>query len=166
MGLYLTAWLFRVVRTIYNSPAGCHAKLSILPDNMLKIEIHVPARVKWAPGQHVFLRFFGPGVGIHFFSSHPFTIASLSSGLEVSNEGEYGVKRNRLVVISKVHGGVTRSLAQLARKGDGTVKAFVDGPYGGLPVGLELMEFDGVLLLAGGTGKNSSTPSSNNLIAR
>jgi predicted ferric reductase len=154
MGLYLTAWLFRVLRTHYNCLLGSAAQLSILPDQKLSIRIHVPPRVKWAAGQHVFLRFYGQGIWFYFFSSHPFTIASLHQEKEATKDLEADRESSRtLDVVSKVHDGITKALFKLAGRGrDVHVKVLVDGPYGGLPRGIVLEDFNSVLLLAGGTG--------------
>ncbi len=150
LGLYSTAFLFRILRTIYNSPLGCAAHLSIQPDGALLVRISVPPRVRWTPGQHVFLRFFGSGVGLHTLSSHPFTISTVRG--EDTTSGTRCGPEKPFSSGAKVHGGISGVLARMAGTSGANVRVFVDGPYGGVPKGLELRRFDEVLLLTGGTG--------------
>jgi hypothetical protein len=110
---------------------------------VLQVRVPVQARVSWHPGQHVFLRFWGLGFP-HAFSSHPWTIMSLPQEKEGSRS---------IDVIMRVHGGVTRELARRVQGKVGiALTAWVDGPYGGLPGGLDA--YGQVLLLAGGSGMN------------
>jgi hypothetical protein len=134
------------LRTIYNSGLALTAHLSTSgSDNLLVLTVPVPARFKWQPGQHVFLRFLGLGFP-HAWSSHPWTIASAPNSPENSN-GE-----RTLDVVMRVHGGITRVLAKRAAgKPSVPLTVWVDGPYGGVPGGLT--HYDEVLLLAGGTGE-------------
>jgi hypothetical protein len=100
--------------------------------------------MKWAPGQHVFVRVLG--LGVHALTSHPFTISSLhtSSGGEGKEEAE-------LELVMRVHGGLTRALARrVAGKAAWATRVVVDGPYGGLHVPLQA--YERVYLLAGGSG--------------
>jgi predicted ferric reductase len=149
LGLYASAYIYRVLRTIYNSGLSLKAHISVIPSGssakLVQIRIPVPSRVNWSPGQHVFLRFWGLGVP-HAFSSHPWTITSLpADGSDA--EGERSVD-----IVLRVHGGITRELARRAEdKAQTSVAVWVDGPYGGLPGGLD--DYDSVLLLAGGSGQ-------------
>lgn len=100
--------------------------------------------MKWAPGQHVFVRVLG--LGVHALTSHPFTISSLhtSSGGEGKEEAE-------LELVMRVHGGLTHALARrVAGKAAWATRVVVDGPYGGLHVPLQA--YERVYLLAGGSG--------------
>jgi NAD(P)H-flavin reductase len=146
VGLYAASWFFRVLRTIYNSGLALTAHLSTSgSDNLLVLTVPVPARFKWQPGQHVFLRFLGLGLP-HAWSSHPWTIASAPNSPENSNG------KRTLEVVMRVHGGITRVLAKRAAgKPSVALAVWVDGPYGGVPGGLA--HYDEVLLLAGGTGE-------------
>ncbi|KAJ7598883.1 ferric reductase NAD binding domain-containing protein [Mycena floridula] len=131
--LYALTWIIRVGRTHLNSGLGLAAEVQSLPDQMVKVTVQVPNRLKWTPGQHVFVRFL---VGMHTFSSHPFTI--------VSNDGN-------LELVFRVHGGVTKTLAERASgKPAMQTRVLIDGPYGGLP--LPLKNFDHICLFAGGSG--------------
>ncbi|KAF8916533.1 FAD-binding domain-containing protein [Mucidula mucida] len=115
LGPYGTSWLIRVVRTHYYSGFGLPATLETLPDNMLKVSIQIPDRLKWTPGQNVFVRFLG--LGPHVFSSHPFTVASIPTK-----------DRHSLDLVLRVKGGITRKLANIAAgKTAKSTRVFVDG---------------------------------------
>ncbi|RPA79582.1 hypothetical protein BJ508DRAFT_240538 [Ascobolus immersus RN42] len=133
---------------------GDRATFSKLSDDGVKITI--PTKMKWKPGQHVFIRV----PGISWTDNHPFTIASVmkaenlvaktdrhSSGRATPEEESY----NDVVIVFKPFKGFTRKAFELSRKfPDLTLECFLDGPYGGLPRPLEA--FDTVLLIAGGSG--------------
>lgn len=139
LAIYGLAWLVRVLRTWYNSSLiGVVGTLSTHSSSIVELTIPVPSRLNWSPGQHVFVRFLG--LGLHMFSSHPFTVASLK---------EDGVVR----LVFKVHGGITKVLQRRAEGKTGEkVRVWVDGPYGG--VGEDISKFERVVFLAGGLGKN------------
>ncbi|KAL0575238.1 hypothetical protein V5O48_006729 [Marasmius crinis-equi] len=146
--IYFLAWFFRFFRSLYNTGLGVPASIEVLPDGRtLKLTVLTPSRVKWSPGQHVFLRFLNSG--IHVFSSHPFTISSLSSD-------------GAMEFVFNIHGGVTRKLAAMAEgKASVSTRVIVDGPYGGVP---SLEGYDHVYLLAGGTGVSLTLPLLSNLV--
>jgi predicted ferric reductase len=144
LALYATVWLFRIIRTIYNSGISLQAHVTSLTSpshhQLLHIRVPVSSRVTWRPGQHVFLRFWGLGVP-HAFSSHPWTVSSLPSDQEHAIE-----------LVLRVHGGITKYLArQVEAKAGSSLAVWVDGPYGGVPGGLA--HYDEVVLLAGGSGE-------------
>jgi hypothetical protein len=144
--LYVTCYLYRVGRTIYNSGFALSAYVTMLPSGpglgLAHIRIVVPSRVSWRPGQHVFLRFWGLGFP-HSFSSHPWTISSVCN-----NEGERAME-----FVLRVHEGITARLARCAEgKVSFPIAVWVDGPYGGVPGGLDA--YDHVLFLGGGSGRH------------
>ncbi|KAJ7732123.1 FAD-binding domain-containing protein [Mycena metata] len=143
--IYVLAWLWRVVRTLYTTGFGLPATIESAGPGLIKISVRVPARFKWAPGQHVFVRILG--LGVHALTSHPFTVSSLhSDGAE-----------NTAELVLRAHGGLTRALAQrVLGKAAWTSRVVVDGPYGGLHVPLKV--YDSVYLLAGGTGATFVLP--------
>ncbi|KAJ6560971.1 FAD-binding domain-containing protein [Mycena sp. CBHHK59/15] len=143
--IYTLAWLARVLRTVYITGIGLPASVESVGESMLKISISVPRRFKWAPGQHIFVRFLG--LGIHALSSHPFTVSS------VHTTGE----DNTVELVLRVHGGITRALAQkVFGKPGWSTRVVVDGPYGG--VHIPLQTYDRVVLLAGGSGATFTLP--------
>jgi NAD(P)H-flavin reductase len=106
------------------------------------VRIPVPSRVAWKPGQHAFLRFWGLGVP-HAFSSHPWTIASVCTN---AVDGE-----RIMEFVLRVREGITLRLARMATgKASAPLMVWVDGPYGGVPGGLDV--YDDVLFLGGGSG--------------
>ncbi|ESK92154.1 ferric-chelate reductase [Moniliophthora roreri MCA 2997] len=140
-GLWFAVYCFRHFRTIYNSGLGIPATLEALPDGMIKLSIHTPSRLKWSPGQHVLVRVLSSG--IHAFSSHPFTISSLS-------------EEGKLELAFKVHDGITRKLASMVSgKPSRSIRVAIDGPYGGVP---SLKGYDHIYLLAGGAGITLTLP--------
>ncbi|KAJ6477653.1 FAD-binding domain-containing protein [Mycena sanguinolenta] len=152
LAIYSVAWLSRVARTIYTTGFGLPATIESVGPGLIKISVRVPARFKWAPGQHVFVRVLG--LGVHALTSHPFTISSLHS------RGE----ENTAELVMRVRGGLTRALAnRIAGKTAWTSRVVVDGPYGGLD--LPLKAYERVYLLAGGTGSTFTVPIFTNLAA-
>ncbi|KAK1218082.1 hypothetical protein PQX77_019240 [Marasmius sp. AFHP31] len=139
--IYFIPWFFRFFRTFYNG-LGLPASVEVLPDGRsLRLVIETPSRVKWSPGQHAFIRFLGSG--IHAFSSHPFTVSSLTSD-------------GHMEFVFNIHRGVTSKLAKMAEgKASINIRVMVDGPYGGVP---SLESYDHVYLLAGGTGVTLTLP--------
>lgn len=98
----------------------------------------IPTRMRWAPGQHVILRF----LAVRPLESHPFTVALPSGDGE-----EYQM---RFMVLPR--DGFTGALAKKVAKAGGSVslRVLVDGPFG--ESGLTFRAYDSALLLAGGTG--------------
>ncbi|KAJ7265322.1 FAD-binding domain-containing protein [Mycena rebaudengoi] len=149
--IYLLAWFARVLRTIYITHSGIPAFVESVDGGttMLKVAIRAPKHFAWAPGQHVFVRFFGLGM-LHTPTSHPFTVSSLHTP---SGNGE----DNMVDLLMRVRGGITRALAEkVASKPGWATRVVVDGPYGGLQVPLKT--YDSVVLLAGSSGATFALP--------
>ncbi|KAM0748822.1 hypothetical protein T439DRAFT_357978 [Meredithblackwellia eburnea MCA 4105] len=106
------------------------AKVQVLEDRMIKITIPTTT-VNWAPGQHMFFRF--RNLGIHSWTSHPFTIASIPTSGEIE-------------VYARIGRGLTKRLAEVNHE----VPVLLDGAYGGVSGKLEA--YDKVLLIGGGSG--------------
>lgn len=120
--------VIRAGRILYYS-ANNGATLHPLPDGSTKIVMKkVPARAE--PGKHCFVWI----PAIRKFETHPFTIHG-SSPLEFT---------------VKARNGFTSDLYKHAVANPGaTVRASIDGPYGTFP---NPMEFDKIVLIAGGGG--------------
>jgi hypothetical protein len=113
-----------------------------------------------------------PSVSTLPFEAHPFTIASFDSSLlstasaEDQSSGEVlGSSApfwKELVFFVNVQGGFTKKLKEVAAK-KGTVKVFVDGPYGPSP---DLGSYDTSVLVAGGSGVSYTLPVFLNIIER
>lgn len=124
---------------------GEDATLLILPGDALRITIFT--RLRWRPGQFVYLRL--PGVSMS--GNHPFTIASMcNTGGE--NDGTTEPALREMVLVFRPYGGFTRKVLDTALdNGPGHVyRAFLDGPYGG-PT-RSLASFERIILIAGGSG--------------
>lgn len=74
----------------------------VKPMECVRVSFFTPLR--WKPGQHVYVRF--PGIAP--LEAHPFTILSLPS--------HSGYTRSRLVLLMRVHKGITRRLFDLVSK--------------------------------------------------
>ncbi|KAJ7116706.1 FAD-binding domain-containing protein [Mycena epipterygia] len=143
--IYGLAWLLRVARTLYTTGLGLSATAESAGPDLIKLSVRVPARFKWAPGQHVFVRVLG--LGAHALTSHPFTISSLHAA----------GAQNTAELVLRAHGGLTRALARKVGGTPGwTTRVVLDGPYGGLHV--PLAAYERVYLLAGGTGATFTLP--------
>ena len=120
--------IIRACRVLYYS-ANNEATLYPLPDGGTKIVLKkVPARAE--PGKHCFVWI----PAIRRFETHPFTIHK-SSPMEFT---------------AKARNGFTSDLHKYAVSHPGaSVRASVDGPYGTF---LDPMEFDKIVLIAGGGG--------------
>lgn len=129
-----------------------------------------PSHFHWAAGQTGYL--ITPSVSTLPFEAHPFTIASydsskdvdsshdstLSKHTETSSADEKGTRTpvsawdegarsywNDLVFLINVRKGYTKRLGKIAAE-KGTVKAWIDGPYGPSP---DLSLFDTSVVIAG-----------------
>ncbi|KAL2183410.1 hypothetical protein L209DRAFT_767470 [Thermothelomyces heterothallicus CBS 203.75] len=136
---------------------GDEAAINIMTENAIKITI--PTRMRWKPGQYVYLRM--PGISL--LENHPFTISSLCSE---DFPSEYGEEYRDCVLVFRPYGGFTRKVLETAiEKGPfHTYRAFLDGPYGGMR--RELAAFDTCILIAGGSGITSLMSQLLNLIKR
>ncbi|KAI1366206.1 ferric reductase NAD binding domain-containing protein [Xylaria arbuscula] len=120
--------LLRMTRLAFNS-INNEATIFPLPNGGTRIVIKKQI-MRARPGKHCYVWL----PHIRKFETHPFTI--------VANEP--------LELIINSHSGFTRDLHQYASSSPGaTLKVSVEGPYGTLP---DPMDYDKVVLVAGGTG--------------
>ena len=118
----------------------------------MKLEVLVPARYTWRPGQHCFLRL--PSIAP--LDNHPFTIVSIPH--RPGADGSKDLDQNILTFVIRRHSGFTKRLLRYIESHADTMPgAIVDGPYGGLPRALE-NAYDSVILVAGGGGITPSIP--------
>ena len=111
------------------------------------IEINVPTKMVWKPGQHVFVRLLA--LGPNALTAHPFTICSLP--------GETG-KGSNMTFYLRPNQGFTSRLASIVSGGSrAPMPVLFEGPYGGLGP-RTLIDFDRVLLIAGGSGGSFILP--------
>ena len=148
----------RVVRLIafnhsyfgFTSGSGTmDATVELLSPNFVRLRLRRPAHFHWKPGQSAFLTM--PGVSNLPFESHPFTIVSVDKAHDPNieqHEKDLSVTKpywKELVFFIGVQEGFTKKLGELAVNG-GTVKTFIDGPYGHSP---DLSIYDTSVLIAG-----------------
>ncbi|KAF1991112.1 hypothetical protein K402DRAFT_171576 [Aulographum hederae CBS 113979] len=165
--IYVSSIIYSQARTYFVYGLSYKAKLELLPSGVLKVVIptHPPNAAKatsslafaWTPGQHVFVRFLT--LGVHAFSSHPFSICSLLPAKEDDHAPE-------IVCYITPTGGFTSRLTALVRKQPSTsMGVLLDGPYGGLTI-KSLAVFDRAVIVAGGSGAGFTLPLIEDILRR
>ncbi|KAI0067001.1 hypothetical protein BV25DRAFT_1868065 [Artomyces pyxidatus] len=143
-----------------------NATADVVAPGFVRLRFRRPNHLHWAPGQSAFLTM--PGVSAIPFESHPFTIANADlAHLHHNEAADFNEKASNnssnsapashgkdIVFVVKAREGFTKRLNQIA-KTDGTLKIFVDGPYGAPP---NLSQFDTVVFFAGGSGVTFTNP--------
>lgn len=132
-------------------PTGLDAQVEVLSSDFMRISLHRPQHVNWAPGQSAFISM--PGIAP--FQFHPFTISTVDvSGMpptKFATDSQahlaYSATTDaqKLTFLVRVRKGFTHNLHRNAQD-DKSLKVFFDGPYGSPPV---LKGFGTVLLIAG-----------------
>ncbi|KAI8957388.1 ferric reductase NAD binding domain-containing protein [Daldinia sp. FL1419] len=126
--LWFADRLIRFCRLAYNS-INNEANVFALPNGGTRIVLKKPL-LRARPGKHCYVWL----PGIRPFETHPFTIVS-SEPMEL---------------VVNTYSGFTKSLHKYALNNPGaSLKVSVEGPYGTLP---DPMDFDRVVLVAGGSG--------------
>ncbi|PBK94890.1 hypothetical protein ARMGADRAFT_70789 [Armillaria gallica] len=115
-----------------------NASIDVLSPNFMRVTADKPRFFYWSPGQCAYLTL--PSVGL---VAHPFTISSVDTKS----------KQDKLIFLIRVHDGFTRRVLNNAN-GQRT-RLLLDGPYSSPPV---TRGFDGVVLIAGGTGVAFTLP--------
>ena len=120
---------------------------------MTRIDILVPSKFSWRPGQHCFLRF--PSLSV--FDNHPFTIASVPQSASGRQSNRFSEVQTMSFFV-RSHAGFTRKLScYTSNNFDGPMHSWIDGPYGGVGRSIE-NEYDTMILIAGGSGITSCLP--------
>ncbi|BEJ14387.1 hypothetical protein CspHIS471_0401540 [Cutaneotrichosporon sp. HIS471] len=130
------AGLMRLLSVFVRSRGVPTATVELLDNDVLRV--CVPVTFKWQAGTHGYLSI--PKVSDFPWEQHPFTFANIPTAKEGPSPA---------VFLMRVHGGFTR---QLRDSLDSTIARFpatVEGPYGE-PV--NVMHYDSVLFIAGGSG--------------
>jgi NAD(P)H-flavin reductase len=145
--VYVPCYVYPWLRTCFEYGVRQKAQLSVEDNGFTRITI--PAKFKWVPGQHCFLRFTSFGL-LPAMSSHPFTICSLpSTQPDESSE---------LVFYIRHEGGFTAKLNRHALENpEVPVPVLVDGPYGGINR-QKYYEGDHALVISGGSGAGWCLP--------
>ncbi|KUI55365.1 Ferric/cupric reductase transmembrane component 2 [Cytospora mali] len=141
-GMWIADRMLRAMRLMYGA-VNNEATLEPLPDGGTRITLAKrPYRV--VPGKHCFIWI----PKIRMFESHPFTVVA-------SEPVEFVVN---------AYDGFTGELHKHALANPGArLKASADGPYGTFP---DPMEFDKVILIAGGSGASFTFGLAVNLLER
>ncbi|ETW78224.1 ferric reductase [Heterobasidion irregulare TC 32-1] len=121
-----------------------NATAEVAAPGFVRLTFKRPKHLHWSAGQNAFLTM--PGVSTLPFESHPFTIANADISRERTEED--------LVFLVNTREGFTKRLMDIA-KTRGSLKVFVDGPYGAPP---RLEGFHTVVLIAGGSGITFTSP--------
>ncbi|KAJ3815726.1 ferric reductase NAD binding domain-containing protein [Lentinula lateritia] len=152
----------------FGSGAGTalDATTELLTPKCVRLTLKRPLHFKWAPGQVAYL--ITPGVSSLPFESHPFTIASYDSQMNLkeitpsvaSTDSDLNSTPTtssywkELVFLINVQEGFTKRLGDIAAM-KGSVKVYLDGPYG---CSHNLNLHDTIVLIAGGTGVSHTLP--------
>lgn len=143
--------------------------MEALPSGAMRLNIRVARPWHFFPGQHIFLTI--PSIGL--WTSHPFSVAwsneenrvDSEKGIPVDREDVLANHGTTISLVVRRRAGFTNTLFQKAEKspnGRITLKALVEGPYGGHQV---LHSYGTVLLFAGGVGITHQVPFVRDLIA-
>ncbi|EMG49370.1 Ferric reductase transmembrane component, putative [Candida maltosa Xu316] len=134
----IAPWCFdRIIRMVRLFAFGFpKAKVTLLANETIKVEIPKPSYWKSIPGGHAFIHFLKP---TYFWQSHPFTYVDSPDN-------------SHIILFCKVKGGITHSLYRLLAKSPGqatTIRVGVEGPYGE-PTTAKYA--DSAVFIAGGNG--------------
>ncbi|RMZ82788.1 hypothetical protein DV738_g1624, partial [Chaetothyriales sp. CBS 135597] len=127
---------------------GSSVTAKTYPDNMTSLQIVAPAGFHWRPGQHVFVRI----PKLNLLDNHPFTIANADK-----LDGNDNDQQNLSLYIRSYAGFTRRLRHYLQSTPDAHLEAGLDGPYGGHHRDLSV-EFDEIVLIAGGGGISAVLP--------
>ncbi|THH14583.1 hypothetical protein EW146_g5767 [Bondarzewia mesenterica] len=139
----------------------------IAAPGFVRIRFQRPKHMHWSAGQCAFLTM--SGVSMYTFESHPFTIANADLDderriLDEKSDSVVSVSHgNDAVCLINARQGFTRRLIDIAKKG-GSLKVFLDGPYGNPPLLGGFLEAS--ILLAGGSGISFTSPLLADLVHR
>lgn len=177
--LWGVAILWRIVAVLVNHgwllKGFARASINVLPGDMLKVSIPVPASLQWRPGSHVYIRF----LSVYPWQTHPFTITSLPSkrrrSPSVGEDSEVAMnvkpssstekptgldaQKNEIVLLIKPLNGMTKRLLSLAQRtgsADVQLACILDGPYSGGVDGVRAC--DVLVMVAGGSGMSGLVP--------
>lgn len=147
--IYILCLLYSQLRTYLQHGLRHKAQLALTETG--KIQVTIPTNISWKPGQHIFIRFLT--LGLHSFTSHPFTICSLPP---LPNHPS--PSKSELIFYIRPRTGFTvRLLALATKQPPPSLRVLLEGPYGGVPPST-LAKFDKILLIAGGSGAGFTLP--------
>ena len=136
--------------------------IEVLPGDAIRVTVSMARPWAFRPGQHMFITM--PSVGM--WTSHPFSVAwsneeerlESEKGLVMNRQDILGMQKTSMSMIIRRRSGFTNTLfkkAESAPEGRIVVKAFAEGPYGGLH---SLHSYGTVMIFAGGVGITHQVP--------
>ncbi|GAA5896172.1 hypothetical protein JCM8208_007549 [Rhodotorula glutinis] len=137
------------------APPG-FATAQLLPGRTVRLSLHVPHALRWAPGQHVLL--YVPGV--RALESHPYTIAGVDPRASSAASKGKKAKGSEVVLLVRAQKGFSRALwdhvaAQRRRVQHEheatTLRALVSWPMGSAGRA-NWGAFESLMIVCGGTG--------------
>jgi len=161
----------RLATLIYRNVGrgGTKAVVEALPGDALRVTLKMARPWTFRPCQHMYL--YMPTIGM--WTNHPFSVAwseeednpTSEKGLAISRQDILASKRTEMSLIIRRRTGFTTDLhrrAERAVDGKLIVRAFVEGPYGGLH---QLQSYGTVMMFAGGVGITHQIPHVRELVA-
>lgn len=148
----------RPLTSLELAPRG-FATAQLLPGRTVRLALHVPHALRWAPGQHVLL--YVPGV--RALESHPYTIAGVDPrAATAGDEGKKGVrpatKGSEVVLLVRAQKGFSRALwdhvaaqRRRAQHEAVTLRALVSWPMGSAGRA-NWGAYESLVIVCGGTG--------------
>ncbi|BGP16347.1 hypothetical protein JCM10213v2_004349 [Rhodosporidiobolus nylandii] len=138
-------------------PPRGFASAQLLPGRTIRLTLHVPHTIRWAPGQHLLL--YVPSV--RFFDSHPYTIASVDERAKgfKSVGGGKAKRGSEVVLLVRAQGGFSKALweyvvarRRLSASGQGVnLRAMVAWPMGSSGR-TDWGAYESLTIVCGGTG--------------
>ncbi|KAI9852662.1 MAG: hypothetical protein M1838_006119 [Thelocarpon superellum] len=158
----LRSW--RVVTLTYRNfgPGKTQAYVEVLPGDAVRVTLTMPRPWHSRPGQHLFL--YVPSLSL--WMSHPFSVVwseqetdiGGEKGIVMDRQDIHTLRKSSVSLIIRRRVGFTEKLYKKAAQAPDqkfSVRAYVEGPYGGLQ---SLESYGTVMLFAGGVGITHQVP--------
>jgi predicted ferric reductase len=145
------------------------ANIRALPGDAMRITLKIARPWTFRPGQYLYL--YIPSVG--WWTSHPFSVAWSETeqtlidekGIVMTQQDVLALQKTTVSLLVRRRTGFTDQLYERVEKSPGgqlSLRAFVEGPYGGIH---NLSSYGTVLLFAGGVGITHHVPFVRQLVA-
>ncbi|GIC86997.1 ferric reductase family protein [Aspergillus udagawae] len=138
------------------------ALVEAMPGEAMRITLKMARPWTFKPGQHIYL--YIPSIGL--WTSHPFSVGWSESeevvtdekGMPMTRQDVFGLQKTTISLLVRRRTGFTNKLYQRALSAPDsrvTLKAFAEGPYGGIHT---MDSYGTVVLFAGGVGITHQVP--------
>jgi predicted ferric reductase len=172
IGCWAAERAIRIIILVYRNAGngGTKAVVESLPGDALRVTLTMSRPWSFRPGQYMFLTV--PSIGL--WTSHPFSLAwsddalatppstpeaiDAEKGLSIRQAEILSVNKTTMSAIVRRRDGFTHNLfkkCEASPDGRIVIKAWAEGPYGGLA---RLNSYGTVLLFAGGVGITHQVP--------